>query len=93
MQNDKLYFKGQLLTEETLLATDKYFADLNDQCIKEAKDGTTYVNDLKEYIAWCEDKKQKSLSGNSRNNFTYLQQAYYLQTGECIAFLPKGTIN
>jgi hypothetical protein len=83
-----LNFNKTELTKETIKKTDKHFADICQGCIDEVLSGDVWVNDKKKYISDNKSQKQMYLSGEfNRNNFTYLQCAYWIQTGENIALL------
>lgn len=81
-------FNNTYLTEQTLIKTDKHFADICQGCIDEVLSGEQKVNDTNVYISNNKEQKEKYLKGSNRNNLTYLQRAYSIQTGECIALLP-----
>ena len=85
----KYYFNNTKLTEETIKNTDLHFADICQGCIDEVLSGEVRVNDPKKYIKENLDRKREYSNGNiNRYNLTYLQRAYWLQTGEMIALLP-----
>lgn len=82
-------FNNTVLTEETINKTDKHFADICQECIDAVLNGEVRVNDPKKYIKDKCDRKKAYLTGNiNRWNLTYLQRAYFIQTGESIALLP-----
>lgn len=83
-----MYFNNTELTEETLLKTDQHFADIYQGCIDEVLSGVVKVNDQEKYFAENKRRKEESLKGNKRTIFTYLQRAYWIQTGDMIALLP-----
>lgn len=86
---NKLYFNNTELTKETIKKTDQHFADICQGCINEVLIGEVRVNNKDKYIKNNESQKNDYLNGNvNRSNFTYLQRAYFLQTGNCIALLP-----
>lgn len=80
-------FAGVELTPETIQRTREHFADIGRDCIREAQDGTTRVNDLAGYVAWREQAIEDVLT-TTRFSLTFLQRAHYLQTGESVALLP-----
>ena len=84
----KYFFNGEELTELTLKKTDKHFADIYQGCIDEVLSGKVKVNDKEKYFKSCKEMKEKHIKGLSRDNLTYLQRAYWIQTGNCIALLP-----
>ena len=77
-----------ILTNESIMETRKYYADLALLCIEDAKTGKTRVNDLDKYIAWEMELHDRALSGESDHTFTFQQHAVWLQTGVCHALLP-----
>jgi len=88
IEMSKYFFNGEELTESTLKKTDKHFADIHQGCIDEVLSGKVEVNDKEKYFKSCKERKEKSIKGLSRDNLTYLQRAYWIQTGDCIALLP-----
>ena len=86
----KIYtFNNTELTKETIKKTDIHFADISQGCIDEVVSGDVRVNDIEKYINDNKAKRDNYLKGNiNRNNFTYLQRAYWIQTGKTIALLP-----
>jgi glucose dehydrogenase len=83
-----MLFNNTILTKKTLKKTDNHFADIYQGCIDEVISGEVKVNDLKEYIKKNKINKIQILKGIGRNNFTYLQRAYWIQTGDMPALLP-----
>ena len=81
-------FNNTVITEETKIKADKYFADIWQGCIDGAISGEFRVNDIEKYIKSNRVSIEISLSGDGRNSFTYWQRAYWIQTGECVALLP-----
>ena len=80
-------FNGVILTDESVLRTREWFADNCLGCISEAKSGLVYVNDLEEYIVWQLDSRDRVLAGKDDHTFTFLQRAYFIQTGESVPML------
>lgn len=82
--------KGQpvTLTAATVQACRQWFADNAQACIDEAVSGATYVNNLESYVAWREQSKVDALDGLFDHSMTFLQRAYFIQSGECLALLP-----
>ena len=78
----------QGLTQETILATRKFYADNCGECIKQAVSGEVFVNDIAKYIEWQTGMKNDSLLGKRDHTFTFIQHATWLQTGLCHALLP-----
>lgn len=81
-------FNGVTLTPETILATRQWFADNAQACIDKVVSGDMKVNDLIGYIERQEQLIDECLSGVWDHAFTFLQRAYFIQTGESVALLP-----
>lgn len=81
-------FAGTEITQESILKAREWFADNYDGCIAEAVNGEVFVNDLPSYIVWREKQKAEVLAGKHDHTFTFMQRAYYIQTGESVALLP-----
>lgn len=81
---EKFYFNGTELTPETILATRKHFYDICMGCIKEAKSGEVFVNNLEKYISSQLEKSERYMTGGGDRTFTFLQRAYWIQTGEML---------
>lgn len=92
-------FNNTIITEETILATRRYTADIYRQCIEAAVEydsipgeqlpcGKFFVNDLEGYILALEGQIVDMLAGKRDNSFTFAQRAYWLQTGQDVALLP-----
>jgi len=84
----------QELTPESIIAARKWFADNALACAVEARnrsdvlqDNEFYVNDLNRYKEDQQKLANEWLAGQYDHTFTFLQQAYYLQTGICVALL------
>lgn len=75
------------LTDDTISKTRQWYADNAQACIDEAVSGDVKVNDLAKYIEWNKQKIVDSLTGKSDHTFTFIQMAYYIQTGECVPLL------
>lgn len=75
------------LTEETIIKTRQYFATNAQGCIDEVLSGNVRVNDIEKYIISCKQRAIDSLAGKSDNTFTFIQMAYYLQTGVSVPLL------
>lgn len=80
--------KWSELTPETIAKAEQWFIDNALACIAEAESGKVYVNDLEAYrvrqMAIVKEYTHKTY----RPTFTFLQRAWYIQTGESVAFLP-----
>lgn len=81
---------GVELTPETIQATRQWFADNARACIEEMESGAVRVNDPESYRAWCEERARDALAGASDRSLTFIQRAYYIQTGECVPMLSGG---
>ena len=75
------------LTEATILATRKYYADNAQKCIDNAISGEDRVNDLDRYITWRNKQIADGLAGLNDHTFTFVQMAYYIQSGESVPLL------
>jgi hypothetical protein len=82
-----LKFNGVQLTEESIQKTRKWFHDNDMACIEEVKSGKVYVNDQESYFAWRNRTAKESLEGRHDHTVTFLQRAYFIQTGESVALL------
>lgn len=81
-------FNNVELSEATMQATRQHFADNAIACIAEVLDGTVRVNDPESYYAWQEERAIEALAGNCDHTLTFLQRAYWIQTGDMVALLP-----
>ena len=77
---------GQI-NDESMIATRQWFADNAQACIDEAVSGDVFVNDLDSYVTWQRERATESMLGHHDHTFTFLQRAWFIQTGECIALL------
>ena len=91
-------FAGIELTQETILLTRQHFAGIYEKCIESAVEyhsmpveelsaGQFFVNDLTGYLAQQRALIAETIAGQHDVNFTFLQRAHSLQTGDCIALL------
>jgi len=80
------------LTPETIQATRQWFADNAAACIAEVEAGRVWVNDPARYFAHQRQAAADSLAGKYDHTFTFLQRAHYIQTGECVPFLPPSSL-
>lgn len=83
-------FNGVTLKQESILSARQYFADLAMACLEDAKKGGVLASDypIEKYAQDCHKDRDESLAGKNDHTFTFLQRAYYIQTGECVALLP-----
>lgn len=75
------------LTPETVAKAEQWFIDNALGCIAEAESGEVYVNDFESYKAWQMAIVKEYTDKTYRPTFTFLQRAWYIQTGESVAFL------
>jgi hypothetical protein len=80
-------FNNVELSVDTMQQTRQHFADNSMACINEVLSGSVKVNDKEEYFAWMRSNARCALSGKLDHTFTFLQRAYWLQTGEMVALL------
>lgn len=71
------------LTEETISATWKHFADQCRACAAAAKAGEFHVNDLRSYVDDQEALARMFEAREGRMSLGFLQRAVFIQTGEC----------
>ena len=92
-------FNDTIITQETILATRKHFSDNCMQCIlsaveydsiprEELPEGKFFVNDLLGYMIEQNERIGAFNAGECDHTFTFMQRAYWIQTGEMIALLP-----
>lgn len=80
-------FNNITLTNETIEQTKHYFINLNKELIRQALDKEIKVNDLDKFLDWKKQSIRDLEENKTLNNFTFLQYAHYLQTGEMLALL------
>jgi hypothetical protein len=78
---------GVTLTPETIQATRQWYADNAQACIDEAESGAVRVNDLPGYIAWRKESAADALAGKYDHSLSFLQRAYFIQTGQSVPIL------
>ena len=84
-------FNGVTITQESIIACRKWFADNVDACVREAEDGTAPLAShypIELYREKMAERKEAALAGEFDHTFTFMQRAHYMQTGECVALLP-----
>lgn len=84
-----LKFNNIVLLESSIIQCRQWFADNAQACINEVLDRSVKVNDSNKYFAWQKQRIVDSLAGKNDHTVTFLQRCYYIQTGECLALLPK----
>jgi len=82
-----MIFNNVVLTSETIESTKQWFINNAKACIAEAVSGEVFVNDLESYID-SQNRRIKDFEANlNQNNFTFMQRAYFHQTGHDVALL------
>ena len=84
-------FNNVELTQETIIKTRQHFADNAQCCINEVLDGSVKLPDHvsnEDYFSDCRKRAERFLTGGGDHTFTFLQRAYWIQTGEMVALLP-----
>lgn len=80
-------FNGVKLTDESIQKTRKWFHDNAIACIDEVKNGKVYVNDRDYYFKWRNKEAKEYMEGKHDYVLTFLQRAYFIQTGESVPLL------
>lgn len=91
--HSNLYFNGEKLTNESIAKAEQFFIDNAQACINEVLSGeikalSTKVNDPQKYI---QDRRRTIKHYTNKTytlSFTFLQRAYFIQTGKSVALLP-----
>ena len=87
------FFNDEELTEESILKTRKYFSDNCLACIEDVKSGKSKIYyDKEDYYKREERNSKDYLAGVNDNTFTFLQRAYYIQTGKSVALFQDKNI-
>lgn len=84
-------FNNVELTQETIQATRQHFADNKQAQIDEILSGAVKLpshNPQELHFARLRANAKEDLAGTHDHTFTFLQRAYWIQTGEMIALLP-----
>lgn len=81
-------FNGVEITLDKIRETRQHFADISYACIAEVKSGDVKVNHQDVYFIRREAEAKAALDGEFDHTLTFLQRAYWLQTGVMIALLP-----
>lgn len=76
-----------IITEETIKATYQWYADNAQGYIDKALSGKVRVNDVHQYIIDKTTDKINYLNGKFQKSLAFWQQAYYIQSGECVGIL------
>ena len=77
-------FNNVEITPETFEATKQYFIDLNKELIRQVKSDELIVNNPDNYVQWKQDNIEYYKNLENTINFTFLQRAYFIQTGDCL---------
>jgi hypothetical protein len=83
----KLFVNNIEITTETIVATRSHYVEICKACIADATMGKFRVNDLEKYIKRQEQGIDNLNNGNCDHTLTFLQTAYWLQTGKMIPIL------
>lgn len=83
-------FNGVQITEESIEACRQWFADNASNCIEEVELGLVSLPDHVDFEGYKDcmnDRVRAAFAGEYDNTFTFMQRAYYIQTGESVALL------
>lgn len=75
-----------LLTDETIRLTKQSFIENDYKCLESAILKEFNVNDLPSYILWIKSMIE-DMRNCTRYSFTFIQRAYFIQSGECVGLL------
>lgn len=90
----KRFFNGEELTGDSILKARKFFSDNCLACIEEVKSGKSKIYCDKEEFYEREERNSKDyLDGTNDHTFTFLQRAYFIQTGKSVALLQNWWSN
>lgn len=84
-------FNDVEITQETTQTTRQWFAENARACVGEVLSGEVILPahvDFEEYKSQREKYARSALAGEFDHTFTFMQRAYYIQTGESVALLP-----
>lgn len=90
-----VYGRPVTLTDATIRETFRWYADIERKCSAAAQAGEFRVNDLPRYVADCEASAKKydaqaESGAEERLSLAFIQQAYFIQSGESVPILPGG---
>lgn len=80
--------KPVILTAETIDATWAHHAQQCRECARAALAGEFYTNDPAAYAKQQEDEARRYDAREGRMSLSFIQQAVFIQTGDCPAILP-----
>ncbi|BBI90603.1 hypothetical protein HYO65_gp211 [Tenacibaculum phage PTm1] len=83
-----LFFNGEQLTQESIDKCIEQCIQNKQGCIDEVQRGEVTVNDKEKYFEWCNSNIKKYENRDFKISLSFLQKAYYIQTGKCVALLP-----
>ena len=80
---------GIIITSETTAKAREHFARIYRACINDALNGNVKVQDVASYVNWQAQCEKDMLQGINDHTKTFLQMAFYIQTGECVGILAR----
>ncbi|HSH35318.1 hypothetical protein [Schnuerera sp.] len=80
-------FNNVELTEETILKTREYFYNVCIECVNGAINNEFYVNNVDNYIQFKKEDAESYINGEFDHVLSFIQKAYYIQTGKNIPLL------
>ena len=90
MKMEKISVNGEDLTKETILKTRKWYSDVVYRCIEEVKTGKCHIYGNKEdYYKTEVQSAKRYMNGENDRLIAFMQQAYYIQTGNSVAILAN----
>lgn len=87
MTSSQPFFAGVELTTQSIQQTRDWYADNYRECLDDAQSGKIRVNDYPEYESMMIDRINSIICGEQDHTFSFLQRAYYSQTGKSVALL------
>ena len=80
-------FNNVEITQDSFNRAKHYYINLANNLIKDVESGELTVNDSERYINWKKETIEELKDMKETGNFTILQMAYFIQTGEMVALL------
>lgn len=80
---------GIIITNETIAKTRVHFARIHRACANDALNGNVKVQDVDSYVNWQVQCEGDMLQGSNDHTLTFLQMAFYIQTGDCAGILAR----